>query len=405
MFKEKKNILRLIGFILAVAAAVTAFTAGFLQLGHKEPGFYDVGMTAEGQTVMFDSGTHFMVYAQGSSSAIRQRLSSLQKVFTESLLYAYRLLDADHVYEGVVNIASLNHRQGEALEVGEVLYAVLTDAAARTERGEGYSMFAGPLYREWQTLRYLEEPEEADPLNNPAEAELLDALTAQINRKDAAKLDLSVPGMAKLTVSPEYLAATEEMELASPVLDLNLLHDAWMLVLTARALEGQGITEGYLYTESGCSLWLESGSGDFSLYTFAGDGPVNAGTADWSAPCAWCQFTALPLTEERYGYYTAKGMNRHPLIDTRSGAPQNLLLSASMGGGREDLPEIAYRTAVLCMCQDRAALYAAMETAPETMFCACVLREEPDRICAAARSAGLIKPEEGFAVLPAAPGQ
>ena len=371
MFKDKKLVWRLVGFIAAVIVAVYAFTNGVLQLGHKDSGYYDVGLTAEGNAVLFGSGAHLLHYAEGSSSEIRQKLNAVQKAFTEALLRAHQLLDAEHTYTGMVNIASLNQAPGEKMQVAPALYAVLKDAVSRMERGEGYNLYAGALYHEWQTLRYLEEPREADPLNNADEAERLATITEAVNRPGAITLDLSEENAAALEVSPEYAAFAEQQEIEGPMLDLNLLHDAYLLDMTAAVLQNQGIT-GYLYTDSGCSIWLESGDTRYTIY--GADGA--AGTVKWPSPSALCQFTAYSLAEEPYGYYRVGNTLRHPFVDPVLGAPREVLLTAALAGDFQDLPDLAYEMAILCMQPDRAGVGGRIAALPENVFYAYLYQGE-----------------------------
>ena len=375
MLKDKKLILRLLGFIAAVIVAVYAFTNGVLQLGHKDSGYYDVGLTAEGSAVLFGSGAHLLHYAEGSSSDIRQELNAVQKGFSEALLRAYQLLDAEHTYAGMVNIASLNETPGEKMQIAPALYAVLADAAARMQRGEGYNLFAGALYHEWQTLRYLEEPQEADPLNNADEAERLAAITEMVNRPGAITLDLSEENAAALVISPEYAAFAAEQELEGPTLDLNLLHDAYLLDMTAAVLENQGIT-GYLYTDSGCSIWLESGDTRYTVY--GADGA--AGTVKWPSPSAFCHFTAYPLEETVYGYYRVGDTLRHPFIDPMLGVPREVLMTAALAGSRQSLTDLAYELAILCMQPDRAGVEGRIAALPEAVFYAYLYQGEAENL-------------------------
>ena len=371
MFKDKKLAWRLLGFIAAVIVAVYAFTNGVLQLGHKDSGYYDVGLTAEGSAVLFGSGAHLLHYAEGNSSDIRQELNAVQKGFSDALLRAYQLLDAEHTYPGMVNIASLNQAPGEKMQIAPALYAVLADASARMQRGEGYNLFAGALYHEWQTLRYLEEPQEADPQSSSDEAERLAAITEMVNQPGLITLDLSEENAAALIISPEYAAFADELEVEGPTLDLNLLHDAYLLDMTAAVLENQGIT-GYLYTDSGCSIWLESDDTRYTVY--GADGA--AGTVKWPSPSAFCQFTAYPLQESAYGYYRVGETLRHPFVDPVLGAPREVLMTASLAGGRQDLTSLAYELAVLCMQADQAGVESRIAALPEDVFYAYLYQGE-----------------------------
>ena len=368
MLKNKKNLARFIAFLLAAGVAIAAFTVGVTQYIHRESGYYEVGITSEGWNALYGSGAHMILYASGNSSDIRRETNQAQKAFTDALLYAYRLLDAENEYEGVTNIATLNRHPGEPQAVGEELYAVLRDALERTRRGEGYSLFCGALHREWQALRYLEEPAPADPLNDPEEARRIAALT---ELTALPELTLSDPDTATLTVPPEYAAVLAKLELEAPSLDLNLLHDAYLLTITAKLLQNNGYTDAYLYTESGCSLWFGEGQGQFALYALEKDGPRTAAAARLALPVAYCQFTAFSPTGAQYDYYAVEkeGVTalRHPFIALDGSVP-NVLQSAALAGEAGELVDLAYRLAVLCVQPDREAVFAALDALPDTVF-------------------------------------
>ncbi|MBO4836997.1 MAG: hypothetical protein J5564_04810 [Clostridia bacterium] len=377
MLKDKKTLFRLIAFLAAVAAAVIAFTTGILQIGHRDPGYYDVGYSDPGKAEVYGSGIHLLYYEEGASSTIRLHLNEVQKAFTASLQRAWRLTDPDQTYEGIVNIASLNHSPGQMLEIGGDLQAILADALGRTQRGEGYSLLAGPLYREWQSLLYLDEPNDFDPLYNADEARRLSALTEWVNRPDACSLSLE-NGMAGLMVSTEYVSFLSEEEVEWPVLDLNLMRDAYLMDLVARDLRSQGYIDAYLYSDSGCSLWLQHMDTHYTLYGCDGEKAMDAGILSWSSPSSFCQFTAFSLREDGYGYYRAGDSLRHPFVSVMSGMPENVLQALALAGGEEELTDLAYQTAILCMQPDRAGVQARLDALPDNVFYACTYMSEPD---------------------------
>ena len=150
-----------------------------------------------------------------------------------------------------------------------------------------------------------------------------------------------------------------------------LAFDAYLLDMMAAVLENQGIT-GYLYTDSGCSIWLESGDTRYTVY--GADGA--AGTVKWPSPSAFCQFTAYPLQESAYGYYRVGETLRHPFVDPVLGAPREVLMTASLAGGRQDLTSLAYELAVLCMQADQAGVESRIAALPEDVFYAYLYQGE-----------------------------
>ena len=382
MAQQKKRLIgRLIAFIIALIVAVSAFTIGVLQLGRRESGYYDVGMTAEGNVALYGSGIHLIYYADGNSSAIRQRLNEVQKVFTSILLHNYRLLDAHNTYEGYVNIASLNAQPGQPLALGEDLFAVLSDALSRQQQSGAYNLFSGPLHDEWRTLRYLEAPADFDPLVNAEEAALLAEITAAVNGRYALDLTLSAEDRtAALQVDPAYLQWAQAREIDSPLLDLNLLHDAYLVSLTARDLVQRGYTMGYLYAESGVSVTLEqTGEMAYSLYGYAGE-PLVLGSVTLPSPSAFCQFSAFSLTNEPYNYYMIdngqKTALRHPYVDVRSGGYNDVLMTAVLGAERSSLVDLAHHMIELNALPDQAAVEQYLAGLPQAVYAAYTLQAD-----------------------------
>lgn len=382
MAQEKKKITgRVIAFIIAVIAAISAFTIGIMQYAHRERGYYDVGVTTEGNAVLYDSGMHLIYYADGSSSVIRQSLSEVQKVYTDILLRYYRLLDARTVYDGITNIASLNAQPGQALAVEEDLFAVLSDALARHQQNVGFNLFSGALHAEWRALRYLDEPAGFDPLLNADEALLLSDIAAAVNGGYALSLELSAEARtAALHVDAGYAQWAQAQELDAPVLDLNLLHDAYLARLVARDLKQRGYTAGYLYTDSGVSIMLEQqGEMAYSLYGYA-DGPAVMGSVTLSSPSAFCQFTAFSPAGEKYGYYAVEDGGRvalrHAYVDARSGGFNDVLMSAALGAGADAVVDLACHLVALNALPDGAAVAAYVAALPEEIYAAYSLQSD-----------------------------
>ncbi len=405
-FKTRKTVLLLIGFILFAGLAVFSFTHGILQLGHRDPGYYDVGLTDQANAALTGCGAHLIVYEEGSSSEIRMELTGIQKTFSDVLLRVYRLLDAANTYEEIPNIASLNHAPGTEIRIGEELFGILSDALERSGRRQGYNIFAGALFREWEKLRWLDEPADFDPALNSDEAELLDALTQALRDPDMVVLDLTAPDTAVLRIAPEYSSLTGRLEIDAPVLDLNLLHDAYLLRLTADGLKARGITRGYLYCESGCSLWLEEGTHDFTLYGFSGNEAVEAGKITLSGASAYVQFAALPITEETKGYYQAAAggetLFRHPYIDSFTGEPGKILEYAALAGNRDTVTDLAFHLAALNSLESPEAVSDYLSALPEDISAVWSFRGEEQKLYVRAGDAERVSldPDRGTELIP-----
>ena len=384
--KQKKPWPRIIAFLIAVGIAIASFTIGIMQYAHRETGYYEVGYSNAANAEVYDSGVHLLYYAEGGSSFIRQHLNEVQRVFSDDLLQYYRLLSAEKTYEGLNNIAALNAAPEQALKVDAVLYAVLKDAYARHEMQEGYHLFSGVLHTEWQSMRYLEEPEQTDPLLNDDEAEFLKVLTSQLARKEQFSLEFDDNNSTvTLHISEEYRNWTEQNEIEAPVLDLNLLHDAYLLQLVAMQMTAQGYTDGYLYTESGISISLgKQGNMEYSLYAVGESGVETIAVTALQQPAAFCSFTVVSPTEERYGYYKieleGKPYYRHPYVNVKNGSFSNVLMTAALGGTSEQAVDLAYVMLVLSSLESAEAVTEYVKALPLEIISAYTLQNDTERI-------------------------
>ena len=384
--KQKKPWPRIIAFLIAVGIAIASFTIGIMQYAHRETGYYEVGYSNAANAEVYDSGVHLLYYAEGGSSFIRQHLNEVQRVFSDDLLQYYRLLSAEKTYEGLNNIAALNAAPEQALKVDAVLYAVLKDAYARHEMQEGYHLFSGVLHTEWQSMRYLEEPEQTDPLLNDDEAEFLKVLTSQLARKEQFSLEFDDNNSTvTLHISEEYRNWTEQNEIEAPVLDLNLLHDAYLLQLVAMQMTAQGYTDGYLYTESGISISLgKQGNMEYSLYAVGESGVETIAVTALQQPAAFCSFTVVSPTEERYGYYKieleGKLYYRHPYVNVKNGSFSNVLMTAALGGTSEQAVDLAYVMLVLSSLESAEAVTEYVKALPLEIISAYTLQNDTERI-------------------------
>ncbi len=265
-FWTKKNIIRFVLFLVAVVIAVTAFSNALTGKGQYAEGWYEIDTTAETKSVLYDSGMKLYYYASGTEPEIKSRLNSLSKLYSEALLAIYERLDSDTTYDDCVNIASINEGKNTPVQVDQTLFDILCEAKRLDEANDSYNMLAGALYREWQTLLYLEEPLEFDPLNNEDEAQRISDIAAMVN-SDAVSFEIvdEKERLVQLNVSEEYWKFARENEIKAPVLDLNKLKSAFMAEAVADRLQAEGITKAIISFDDGMTLNVETGEGSVSM--------------------------------------------------------------------------------------------------------------------------------------------
>jgi hypothetical protein len=188
-----------------------------------------------------------------------------------------------------------------------------------------------------------------------------------------------------LHISEEYRNWTEQNEIEAPVLDLNLLHDAYLLQLVAMRMTAQGYTDGYLYTESGISISLgKQGNMEYSLYAVEESGVETIAVTALQQPAAFCSFTVVSPTEERYGYYKieleGKPYYRQPYVNVKNGSFSNVLMTAALGGTSEQAVDLAYVMLVLNSLESAEAVAEYVSALPQEIISAYTLQNDTERI-------------------------
>lgn len=258
----KHKWLRLAAFIFFVILAIGGITNGVLQLSKKDAGFYTIDASVDSEAVTYAKNTEFHYYMEGRTSEIKDTTRQVTLVYSQALLHAYKMLDADNTYVGYENIASINLKRGEYVNVSNELYSILKDAYDKTMEQKGYNMFAGLLYEHWANILILYDYENFDPLVNEDEKNTIKAISEMVNNLDNFKLDFNdTDKSVKLTVSKEYEAFCEKLELTNKVLDLNLMQEAYTVDYVARALEEAGYRKGYITTTKGLTVSLSELTG------------------------------------------------------------------------------------------------------------------------------------------------
>ena len=332
MLRDRKNRIRLVLFILAILIAVGSFTTWAIKLGHRESGYQTIVYENTHADVLYRTGISMIYWAEGNAADIRTLSNTVQRIYSDSLYRNFIQLDSAAVYEETENIAALNRRPGEEILIPDRLAGVLRDALERTAADEGYSVYAGALYDEWERLLYLDEPQNADPANSPEEAERISRIAGAVRPENGIRLTLSEGEdgtTACLTVPEEYRRLAEELEISAPVLDLNLLRDAYLMDLVAEDMKAAGYPDYVLFSKSG--LALTARAKETLIVSVMKDGEA-AATLSAAGPAASIRFAAGELRSDGYGAYTVNGLKRHYWFDARTGGFRDTVDQAVMAG-------------------------------------------------------------------------
>ncbi len=335
--------------IVRTVLVVGLFIAGivfllicFFKSDERKPGWYEINAQMDKKVPKYQLGEQMTYLFTGSTKQIKQAESEVTKLYTSALKSSFAQLDPKTSYSGYTGIADINAHLGEEVTVSRELLAVLRDADRLTRENRGFNLYAGGLYAEWNSILYLADPTDFDPLNNPDEAERISRLAEAAAELDNFHLQFTEGETCtvRLDVSQAYLALVEDLELTgAPVLDLNVLQEAYKLRMVADKLESRGYCSGYLTGNRGVTVALSECNAEGLSYAFTGH------QEEGDAPAAYLPITpgscAVNLLgfaaarqdgESEPGYYAIEQEGtihyRHPVLASDGQFHDNLLLSA-----------------------------------------------------------------------------
>lgn len=331
----KHKWIRLAFFIFFALLAIGAITAGVLGLSKKQSGFYAINASVDSEAVNYSKYTELHYYMEGKTSEIKDMTREVTMVYSRSLLHIFKLLDKDNIYTGYENIASINERQGEFVNVSNELYEILKDAYEKTYEQQGFNMFAGLLYEHWGNILILYDYEEFDPLVNTEEREIIAEISELVNNLDNFKLEFRDEDKAvRLSVSSEYINFCNEKELSAKVLDLNLLKEAYIVEYVTNALEDAGYKKGYMTTTLGITATLSELEGcQYPIYALDKDEIVIKEIIDAVPGSVISSFNHFPKkdTDILYQVIDIDGQKKYrsPYSNLNSDGFNNLFVSAN----------------------------------------------------------------------------
>ena len=334
---SKHKVLRTILFFAASAIAVFAITRGVLAIGSKEPGWQEISASADVQAPLYSSEYTIQYYAEGTSNQIKAVVRQVTDLYSRTLARAYKLTDPVNTYDGYANLATLNQSAGADVALEQELFDIVSDAWERTKRGEGYNMFAGPLYSEWYSILGSDNAADFDPLLNDYQAQRIEKLSASVSDLSNFRFEIvdSAQHIVRFSVSESFSNLLRELELEVPVIDLNVLRDAYVLNLVRKAFVSENLKSAQMYSKSGMAFSLVSGESSAFV-------------------------SVLPSDVSGFYYYVIQkdGTDyfRHPHFDTRTGDFHNYVLQATVRGKDYEITDVAYAACMLMNCDTESQI-------------------------------------------------
>ncbi len=302
-------------FIVAFVVAIIAFAKGVLSMGEKKPGFYQVEAAPSDSAPMYSAGMSLTYYFEGDSVDIRRQMDELKVLYSTTLEHAWKLFDANKEYDELANIATINHHPEEWIAIDDKLCHVLQDALARSRKKLGYAVNAGPLYAIYNGILYAEDALENEEMYLQSLAEPRKALEESALDPDAF---LSIEnGRARLSIDSKVAKAMQDAEIENGVIDLNLLHDAYIVQMLVQVLEEEGWNNGYVHCSSGLTVMLSGyqAGGTMDIVGYAKGMPAKLAEIPMAGGMAVSRFKAFGENGEA-GYYVREKpegtLYRHP---------------------------------------------------------------------------------------------
>lgn len=319
--KEGNTRLRVILILILIAIAVAAFSSLISTMikSRQHSGFSEIVSTGESYSVA-DEFSFFYHLGDKGSNALYRRLS---KLYTEATEDAYRIFSSETVFEGTVNLASLNASPGEILTVDPALYKALTQLAAFGER----SQYLAPIYEDYRNIFYSDSDYAAsyyDIAQNPALAAYYGELAAFARDPESVELELLGEGRVRLSVSEAYLEFAEENGITCFV-SFSFMRNAFVADYLAEVFSEAGYTDGYFASFDGFTRNLDSAEGReyvYNLFCRSGNVIDLAARLEYSGPMSIVYLRNYPMSSrDRTLYYVmADGKTFTPYLDTRDGA-------------------------------------------------------------------------------------
>ena len=228
---------RIIAFCIAITIAIAGITIAVALWLRQPEGLHTVDAAADGGVPLYAADIKFVYYFTGGSNEIRAAKNAASAHYSAALLRACKLLDPQNEFAGFVNLATINKNPGQEYEVSGELYDVLKSAYGLTQERQGFNMFAGPLYRAWEDILVLNEPQEADPLFNEDQEALIAEFSAVLN--DLSNFTLTFNDASRkvrFTYSEAVRKLLDDWDVTDGVIDTGILHDAYELKLVASFL-------------------------------------------------------------------------------------------------------------------------------------------------------------------------
>ena len=323
---SEKNIwLRLALVVVFLLIGVSAIAYFISSLVSEDAGWQTIDLTDDNFPILRDD--FVLTYNIGQSDvSVSKEKKSISRVYTESMVKAYKIFDINEEYDGVINLYTLNRNPNKVFEVSDTLY----DAFKLLENSESRMLYLAPICAEYRNV-FISENDTIAALSDPnVSDEALEYVSEMlIYTNDPNMIDLELLGDNRvcLKVSEEYLSYAEENEIES-FIEFSWLTNALIIDYTADALVKEGFLNGSISSFDGYLRILdEKNSYNYNVYDLLENSIYNVAVVSFKGVKSTVFFKSYPLNSKDnicyYSYSDGKFINRY--IDYKTGLCKNSL--------------------------------------------------------------------------------
>ncbi len=298
--KEKETIeidikrpkLRIAIVIGLLVIGLSGIAIGLMSRLSTKSGWQQIDVSVSGNAHAGGDFT-FSVYLEGGF--MNQSARKLTTAYSDIAVRAYRIYDAENLYGGVNNLATLNRNPNTMKEIDPALYQSLKLLSSYENR----SIFLGPVYEAYRGLFLCQSDAETpdfDPYVNAELRSYIEEILPFVNDPEMIRLEFSDNNQACLVVSDDYLAYAEENNI-TVFMDLFWMRNAFVGDYMADALEEYGVESGYLTSNDGFIRCMDESGRRFrlALTEMETGGAVITTYVDYSGPSAFVNVRGYPL--------------------------------------------------------------------------------------------------------------
>ena len=306
---KKHFTLRVIGFVVALGVGLGAIGYGVYQIVVKKPGLYTINARVEKDLPYAPGVVGEFYFKEGDINGL---VNGATDLLSTSLRYSYMRCDEWNIYKECPSIAMVNYNLDADVTVDGIVYDILKDAYAKTLEKKNFSLFAGPLYEDWEhrCTFPLHDAIEDDPLRNVTTAEYLAKAASYVNDLSNFQLTFKEGNVVRLSISESYAKFRNDYGITYPILTLNALHSAYKTQAVVDEFAKAGIYHGVIYDNEGDYAFLTpTYQNVMNLYDVTPTSIARFGTLSNQESAALSIVHHFPVIEGQYnpGYRFSQG--------------------------------------------------------------------------------------------------